>query len=285
MSGASAKPWIVAAYGCSLLLGAASLHAQQRPLVTEDPEGIGAGRVLVEAGFEARWNEPFPVSGLDGTLLRAPIVGVSVGLSSIAEIQVDGGAQHLHITGRRDAPLSSLVTAGGDWTSDADDLVVATKIRMTPERQRWPALGARLATRLPNASTDTGLGVNTTDFFVSVLAGKGLGATRVVGNLGLGILSDPTEPRQNDVITYGLSIALAALDRAEVVAEVNGWQNIRRNDVPPGTNSRGLARVGARIPVGKGRFDAALLFGLTYRDPCAGLAVGYTRVFDAFRVP
>lgn len=285
MTRAGAVRSVIAVCGGGLLLAAGSVAAQQRPLVTEDPESIGAGRVLVEAAFEARWSEWFTVSGLEGTLVRAPLVGVSVGLSSIAEIQIDGGAQHLQITGRRDGPLSSLVTATGEWTSDADDLEVATKIRVTSEQARWPALGARLATRLPNASTDTGLGLNTTDFFASILAGKTLGPTRIVGNLGLGILSDPTAPRQNDVITYGLSFSLSATGRAEVVAEVNGWQNVRRNDVPPGTESRGLGRFGARIAVGKGQLDAALLFGMTPRDPCIGLAAGYTRVFDAFHVP
>lgn len=278
--------WPIARWwGCALWLAAAQVSAQQRPLTTEDPEAIGAGRVLVEAGVETRWSEQFPVSGLEGTLLRVPLVGVSVGLSAIAEIQVDGGAQHLQITGRHDGPLSSLVTSAGDWTSDADDLVVATKIRVVSERDRRPALGARLATRLPNASTDTGLGLNTTDFFASLLAGKTLGPVRLVGNLGLGVLSDPTEPRQNDVVTYGLSIVLMAAARAEIVAEVNGWQNVRRHHVPPGTESRGLGRFGARVPLGKGRLDAALIVGVTSRDPCIGLAAGYTRTFDAFRVP
>ena len=32
----------------SILLFAGSVSAQQRPLVTEDPEPIGAGRVLLE---------------------------------------------------------------------------------------------------------------------------------------------------------------------------------------------------------------------------------------------
>ena len=33
-------------------LAAGTAFAQQRPLVTEDPETIGAGRVLVEGGIE-----------------------------------------------------------------------------------------------------------------------------------------------------------------------------------------------------------------------------------------
>ena len=63
--------------------------AQQRPLLTEDPETIGAGRVLLEGGVEYDDDAVYPVSGLRGDLLRLPLVGVSIGISSIAEIQID----------------------------------------------------------------------------------------------------------------------------------------------------------------------------------------------------
>ena len=59
-------------------------HAQQRPLVTEDPEVVGGGRVLLEGGIDYGRDILFPASGLTGDLLRAPLIGVSVGISSIA---------------------------------------------------------------------------------------------------------------------------------------------------------------------------------------------------------
>ena len=49
----------------------------------------------------------------------------------------------------------------------------------------------RFATRLPNASNESGLGLDTTDFFVSGLFGKTVQSIRFVGNVGLGILADP----------------------------------------------------------------------------------------------
>src|SRR6185295_11675202 len=70
---------------------AASAHAQQRPLVTEDPETIGAGRILVEGGLDWANQAHYPASGLEGDLLRLPTIGVSFGISSIAEFQIDGG--------------------------------------------------------------------------------------------------------------------------------------------------------------------------------------------------
>src|SRR5438045_7829375 len=58
---------------CSILLGfalftalatARPAAAQQRPLVTEDPEPIGAGRVLFEGGVDLAHDYQNPVSGL-----------------------------------------------------------------------------------------------------------------------------------------------------------------------------------------------------------------------------
>ena len=53
------------------MLAAAPAAAQQRPLVTEDPEVIGAGLVLLEGGFDYSRDILFPASGLQGNLLRA----------------------------------------------------------------------------------------------------------------------------------------------------------------------------------------------------------------------
>src|SRR2546430_9696520 len=120
------------------------VSAQQRPLVTEDPEPIGAGRVLIEGGIDYAHNQSYPVSGLKGDLWRVPTIGISVGLSSIAELQIDGGPfDRLHINERRGAPLASLVTAAGTTTHDVEDLVIATKIRLMAEAPRRPAVGLR----------------------------------------------------------------------------------------------------------------------------------------------
>ena len=68
--------------------------AQQRPLVTEDPETIGAGRVLVEFGVDHTRDQHFPVSGLTGDLWTVPNIGFSFGGSSVwraGGAPVDGG--------------------------------------------------------------------------------------------------------------------------------------------------------------------------------------------------
>jgi hypothetical protein len=261
--------------------------AQQRPLVTEDPETVGAGRVLLEGGIDYNRDVLFPASGLTGNLLRAPLIGVSVGLSSIAELQIDGGLfNSLSITERQPAPLSEMLEIDGDRTSDVEDVVVATKVRILAEGTRRPSLGIRFATKLPNASNENGIGLDTTDFYAAALVAKTVQSIRVVGNLGLGILGDPTRgDRQNDVLAYGLSFARALTNAAEIVGEVNGRAHVAGGTSPVGTESRSALRFGGRYTQGLTRVDAGIVVGLTSRDPGIGFMVGATYVFDAFRLP
>jgi hypothetical protein len=270
------------------VLSPALASAQQRPLVTEDPETVGAGNILIEGGFDYAWDVEFPASGYEGNLLRLPLLGLSFGVSSIAEIQIDGGLHNrLSIKGADpSAPLYDEVTATGNTTGDVEDVVIGAKIRILSEKMRRPAFAFRFATRLPNANNETALGLDTTDFYASIIAGKTVQSIRVVGNLGLGILGDPViGNRQNDVTLYGLSFARALTDEAEVVGEINGWINTRNGVPPAGTDSRGIVRLGGRYTIGAWRADAAILFGVTARDPGFGFAAGATYVFKAFNVP
>jgi hypothetical protein len=262
--------------------------AQQRPLITEDPEPIGAGRVLLEGGLDYAHGQTYPVSGLEGNLLRVPTIGISVGISSIAELQIDGGFYNrLTITSRNGAaPLASALTVTGNSTHDVEDAVIATKIRLVSETAGRPALGIRFATKLPNASNESGLGTDTTDFSMSILGAKTVQSVRVVANFGFAILADPTRgDRQNDVVTYGLSFARAVTQRAEFVGEINGRKSTRTGGAFPGTESRGILKFGTRYTVGALRLDAGLFVGMTSIDPTVGFTTGFTYVFNAFKLP
>ncbi len=271
----------------ALLICTAPAAAQQRPLVTEDPESIGSGLVLVEAGFDYQKDQHFPVSGLTGDLRSVPRFGVSIGVSSIAEVQIDNVSYDmLNITGRADAPLSHLLRVSGDRTSSWSDTVVGAKTRLLSEGAVRPGIALRFATKLPNAGNEEGIGLDTMDFYNSLLVGKTIRSLRVVGNVGLGILSDPTRgDRQNDVLTYGVSFARAFAEGAEIVGEVNGRANTRSGTPPPGTDSSGYVRFGARFTRGLVRVDAALVAGLTARDAGLGVTTGLTWVFRALELP
>ena len=168
--------WVV------LLGGVLPARAQQRPLITEDPVSIGAGRLLIEAGVDYERDVFLPVSGLRGDVLTVPTVGLSVGVSSIAEIQVDGGFyQKMNIKARTPAPFSSILDIPPDATStsDVEDLSIGAKIRFLSEAGNRPSMAFRFSTRLPNASNESGLGRDVQDFTTSILVGKKIGRAHV----------------------------------------------------------------------------------------------------------
>ena len=280
----------VTSVGCwvlGLCVAAGPVVAQQRPLLTEDPETIGDGLILLETGIDYAWDQTFTVSGLDGDLLRVPLLGLSFGMGPNAEIQIDGvSTSRLRISNRFDAPLSNVVDVSGDSTRSFDDLIIGAKVKFIGEGAHMPAVSLRFSTKLPNASNESGLGLDTMDFFQSLLVGKTIQSVRVVGNVGLGILSDPTRgDRQNDVLIYGVSLARAFAPGAEIVGEINGRANTRRGEPPPGTESRATMTFGLRYTRGTVRVDGGVFTGFTSRDPRVGLTGGLTWVFESFLDP
>jgi hypothetical protein len=266
---------------------ATSALAQSRPLVTEDPETVPAGFVLFEAGLDFMQDARFPASGLEGGLWRIGAFGFSFGVSSIAEIQIDGGVRNLLRIERRDleAPLVGMLDVTGDTTGDFEDLVVGAKVRFVSETVGRPAVAVRFATRLPTAGNESGLGLDTTDFLFGIAMAKTVESVRVVGNVGIGILADPVRgDRQNDVLTYGVSIARAVAEGVEVVGELNGHFSTREGVPPVGTDSTSVMRIGTRFTRGPVRLDGALLVGITEQDPTWGFTTGLTWVFRGFTV-
>jgi len=262
--------------------GVSIAGAQQRPLLTEDPDPVGEGKMLIEAGIDHTWTQLFPVSGLKGNLLRGPLLGISTGVGPSAELQLDGLSwSRLAIHQRFDAPPAPMVDLTGDSTSSAEDIVVGTKLRFLRETARRPSFGFRFATRLPTAGDEKGIGLDTMDFFQSLLIGKSIRSTRIVANFGWAILSDPTNGNsQNDVLSYGFSV-VHRLGMLAVLADVNGLFSTRRGTPPPGTDTRGTATFGVRYPIGQVRLDGGYFTGVTASDERSGVTGGITWMFDS----
>ena len=259
----------------ALAMAPAAAHAQQRPFQTQDPDVVGAGRVLVEAGVETGSNIKYPVSGLTGDRWAAPL-GVSVGIGSSVEMQIDGGYQWLAIDRRDLAPLDSRVRPGSH-TSDVIDLVIATKIRVLTEGRRRPAVGLRLATELPNASNESGLGLDTLNFSATLLAGKTFGETRVAANAGVIVLSDVLQGSlQNDAFVGSASVVHTLSPAVDVAGEF--WmREVFFADVPPiGAEPRGQFRAAVRYTKAAWRADAGVIVGATRQDPDFGVTLGLT---------
>jgi len=177
------------------------------------------------------------------------------------------------------------LTVTGDSTHDVSNATIATKIRILTETGSRPAIGIRFATKLPNASNEKGIDLDTTDVSGTLLLAKTVQSIRVVANVGAGILANPTSGvGQNDVLLYGLSFARAVTQEAELVGEVNGRASMR-NTAFPGTESRGILKLGGRYTRGSVRLDAGVFLGLTTIDPTIGFTAGFTYVFNAFTIP
>ncbi len=84
------------------------------------------------------------------------------------------------------------------------------KVRVLAEGARRPGLGLRFATELPNASNESGLGLDTLNFVGTILVGKTVGAFRLVGNAGVALLSDVLQGSlQHDAFVGSVSMAYA----------------------------------------------------------------------------
>lgn len=263
-------------------VAAASIPAagQPWPFRTEDPRLVAPGAVVTHAALELGADRAYPASGLSGTVLRAP-VAIRFGFGR-AELEIDGGYEVLSIDEREPAPLDSMLDFSGDRAHDVIDPLVGIKVRIAEETPVFPAWSFRVATKLPAAGNESGLGVDTTDFWLWLLAGKTIGPARVAANLGAGVLGIPTRgDRQNDVWGYGLSIVAPLGAGWEAGAELQGSLDVR-GDTPVGTEERGQARLGARR-AGRLAIDAALIVGIEDPDPRLGAAVGvaltFTRAF------
>ncbi len=241
-----------------------------------------------------RRDAEFPVSGLEGHLLRVPLhrrerraqLDRASCRSTAASYQPARRSPN-RLAGAAGAAWS---TATGDYDLRASTTSsIGTKVRLVSEGVS-PAVVRRCASRrkLPECvererprARHHGL--------------LRLAARRQDGPVGprrrqrraSGILGDPTRgDRQNDVLIYGLSFARAVTSAAEVVGEVNGRLDTRERRAAARHRVAqpwpGSARA---TPSAAGAATSALLFGLTSRDPSVGVAAGFTYVFNAFSFP
>ncbi|HSB12578.1 MAG TPA: hypothetical protein VLM38_24020 [Blastocatellia bacterium] len=268
-----------------ILVWASFASAQQRPLITEDVDIIKPGVIRIETGFEFLQSQRFPLSGLRGDLTKLADTRLSFGLAPNVEFQVEWTLQNfLSIQSRTPSPIDLKLGLNESDTNDVGDVRLWMKIKLRNETRIAPALGFRFGVELPNSNQARGIGVNTTNFFGMVTAGKHIGGDKlnVFGNLGLGILTAPLEATsQNDVLLYGLAGSYAATDRVNIVGEINGFHSTRKR-APLGTEDFSEARLGAQIRALGVRWFAAGIFGTSKRAPKTGLSLGITYDWDAF---
>jgi hypothetical protein len=272
------------------LMAAIGVHAQQRPLITEDVDVIPPGSVRIQAGIDFMQDAQFPLSGLSGELTRVGVIGVHVGLAPNVEFQVTGVAQNflsINSQGRSAIPLS--FPPGTSSTNDIGDFTLWAKIRLRNETRLGPALGFRFGVQLPNSNQGRGIGTNQTNAFGMLLVGKKFGRDarlNAFGNIGLGILSAPLQPfTQNDMLLYGVAGIYRLTDRINVAGEINGRANTRRGAAPLGTESQGEARLGVQVRASGLQFDFAGIKGVAGTSPRSGFTFGVTYDTPAIFTP
>ena len=262
----------------ALICTAFPLQAQERPLLTDVPDLVRLGAVRLDFGVSFLHRQRYPLSGLKGDLMRLGESSLRIGVGEFAEFQISGVFRDfLAITHRTPALISP--TFAGDSTSDFGDLTIGTKLKLAGETPNRPAVSFKFAVQLPNASNESGLGTDETEFYASVLLLKQINRVRIVGNLGLAILGSAVQPNsQSDLLTYGFGLIAPVHANLELVGEIHGRHGPQR----PGNESLSQMRAGARFPAAGLLWDIAAIAGLRHFDPGYGLTVGVTYEFQAF---
>ena len=253
-------------------------EGQARPLITQDIELVKPGTIRVQAGFSFLQDQDFSLSGLNGDLTKVGEIGIHIGVSPNVEVQVEGTIQQFLSIEEQFQPSLVPLDLGTNAvdTQDFADLTIATKIKITEEKGRWPAFGVRFGFESPSTNESKGIGTNTTNVFAQIIAAKTVGRARIFANLGIGVLQAPTKKfAQNDVLMYGLGFRAGVTDRVRIVGEVNGRFSTR--DAFPGTEDRSEARLGLQVDAVGLRWDAAGTFGLTRWSPSTGIVFGFTK--------
>ena len=256
-----------------------SARAQEdRPLRTETAELLGIGAVRAEFGIDFLHRQRYSLSGLEGDLLRLGVTTIRVGAGEYAEFQISGVARDFLTVNRRSPAVIPPTFAGGT-TSDFGDLILGTKLKLAGEKGARPALAFSFAVQLPNASNESGLGTDQTEFYSKLLLTKHLGKVAFRGNLGLAILGSPVQPNsQADLLTYGFAILAPVHAGLELVGEVRG----RQGPLRIGNENMSRVQLGARVRMAGLLWEIAGVAGLRRFDPGSGLLLGVTYDFQAF---
>jgi hypothetical protein len=256
-----------------------AIHAQQRPLRTDDAEILKTGRIRADFGIEFLQKQRYSLSGIQGDLARLGASSVHVGVGEYAEFQISGVAQDVLSVSSQTAPVIP-PTFSGNSTSDFGDLILGTKMKLAGEQGCRPAMAFKFAVELPNAKHDSGLGTDQTEFYASLLFKKHLGRAQILADVGLAILGSPVlQGRQADPLTYGIAIIVPIHRSVNLVGEINGRQG------PPnrlGNENKSQVRTGIQFWTKGIRWDFGGVAGLTRFDPKSGIVVGATYEFQAF---
>lgn len=264
---------------------AVSAFAQERPLRTTDVETVPAGDLRTEIGFDFLQDVGFPLSGLRGDETSVGVLNVRMGISKLAEVEVEGAIQNfLDVKSQGASFVPNLQLTGVNSTHDTGDFALSTKIRILRPSGKKPGLAFRFGFIMPNSNQARGIGTNTTNVFALVALEEQIQKLKLMGDLGLEILQSPNALfSQNDVLMYGAGFSYPVHRHVNLVGEVNGLYSARTiNNGLIGTQSTGQGRLGLQINLGGFTWDMAGIRGVNKYDPRSGFTFGVTKEFHLF---
>jgi hypothetical protein len=268
-----------------IFLSAVSVFAQDRPLRTTDVETVPAGAVRAEVGFDFLQDVGFPLSGLRGDETSVGVLNLRMGISKIAEIEVEGAVQNfLDVKSQGVSFVPNLELTGVNSTHDTGDFALSTKIRFRPPTGKKPGIAFRFGFIMPNSNQARGIGTNTTNVFAMIALEEQLQKLKLMGDVGIEILEAPNALfSQNDVLMYGAGFSYPVHKRVNIVGEVNGLYSARTiNTGLVGTQSTGQGRFGLQIFAGGFTWDLAGIRGLHKYDARSGFTFGVSKEFHLF---
>lgn len=259
--------------------------AQDRPLRTTDVETVPAGAVRAEVGFDFLQDVGFPLSGLRGDETSVGELSLRMGISKIAEIELEGAVQNfLDVKSQGVSFVPNLELTGVNSTHDTGDFALSTKIRFRTPSGKKPGIAFRFGFIMPNSNQARGIGTNTTNVYALFALEEQLQKLKLMGDVGLEILQSPNALfSQNDELMYGAGFSYPVHKRVNIVGEVNGLYSARTiNAGLVGTQSTGQGRFGLQIFAGGFTWDLAGIRGLNKYDPRTGFTFGVSKEFHLF---
>lgn len=253
------------------------LAAQQRPLPVESATLLEYGNARIECGGAHFREQPFPLSGLTGNLTKIGTIRFGIALSEHVELQTDGTLlDMLSVTDRVQA-FNSVRTTTRNPTTDVGDFSFWTKFGLFGEYASGIGVSIRFGVQLPNASNESGLGIDEMNFFSSLLLQKHFGGTWTA-NIGLGVLSDPTQlGQQHDVLIYAVEYSLPMNSSTFLLLQSAGRTG------HDGVGMRRLANGKAGIETSFGDIAIKALGVLNFSpaDNAKGLELSFSYLFHA----
>lgn len=253
---------------------------QQHPLPVESSELLAPGFARLDLGTSYFLDQPFPLSGLEGHLLKFGNLRFAVALSEFVELQTDGTLLNLLDVTKRDSAFHSDITSTATPTGDIGDFTVWTKFGVLSEYRSGIGLSVRFGVQLPNASNESGLGIDEMNFYASVLFQKHLAGLWTF-NAGLGILGDPTVlGQQHDVFIYGLEYFLPVSSSASVILQTAG----RRGHWGPAVYPLTTVKAGAEYAAEHFTFRGVVVKNTSPYDKARGLELSIAYPFRIIEI-